>query len=275
MVPLDGLQLAVWEWPGQDPPLLFAHATGFHGRCWDQIARHFPARRMLAIEFRGHGRSSKPDPPYPWAPFAADLQAVIHALDVHGAVGIGHSMGGHVVTAAAMARPEAFSALVLIDATIFPPERYGRGRFDASFVRRRRAVFDSAEAMFHRFHNRPPFAGWQPEVLRDYCRFGVLPFNGHFVLACPPDVEASIYEHSTEAASNLHPGIPSVTQPVLVMRCDIPYRDTGFDVYASPTAADLAQRFPNGRDLLLTGYDHFIPMSAPELVAEWIGRYLP
>src|ERR1043166_8895704 len=55
------IELAVWEWPGEDPPLLFAHATGFHARCWDQIIRMLPDRRCLAIDeigrasWRGRG----------------------------------------------------------------------------------------------------------------------------------------------------------------------------------------------------------------------------
>ena len=49
---LGALHLAVWEWPGQEPPLFFAHATGFHGRCWDHIVRLFPGRRALAAEVK-------------------------------------------------------------------------------------------------------------------------------------------------------------------------------------------------------------------------------
>ncbi len=274
MVPANGLDLAVWEWPGAGPPLLFAHATGFHGRCWDQIARRFPSRRRLAVDFRGHGRSSKPDPPYPWQPFAADLTAIAEILDVRDAVGVGHSMGGHSVVAAAIQRPATFSSLVLIDPTIFPLARYGRAPLDASFILRRRAVFASPEEMWERFHKRPPFVRWQAAVLRDYCQFALLPSDGHFVLACPPRVEASIYAHSTAAESNLYPGIPSLAQPALVMRAGVVPRPGVFDLDASPTAPDLATRFPNGRDLPLAGHNHYIPMEAPELVAEWIGRYL-
>lgn len=271
-VAANGLDLAVWEWPGEGPPMLFAHATGFHGRCWDQIARCFPARRRLAVDFRGHGRSSKPDPPYLWQPFAADLTAIAQVLDVHGAVGVGHSMGGHTVVAAAIQHPETFAALLLIDPTIFEPERYSDPPFDASFIRRRRALFASPEEMWERFHERPPFVHWHPAVLRDYCEFGLLPCDGRFVLACPPDVEASIYEHSKEPASNLHPGIPSVGQPVVVLRGGVPYRPDVFDLYASPTAPGLAARFVHGRDVLLPDDDHYIPMESPDLVAEWIGR---
>ena len=63
MTHANGVNVAAWVWPGVDPPLLFAHATGFHGRAWDAICRGLPGRRRIAVEIRGHGRSSKPAPP--------------------------------------------------------------------------------------------------------------------------------------------------------------------------------------------------------------------
>ncbi|HEY2014056.1 MAG TPA: alpha/beta hydrolase [Bryobacteraceae bacterium] len=270
-IPVDGLDLAVWEWAGDGPPLLFAHATGFHGRCWDQIARRFPGRRCLAVDFRGHGRSSKPDPPYHWGPFGRDLAGTAEQLGVEGAIGIGHSMGGHSVVAAALLRPETFSALLLVDPTIFPRHYYRCPPLDASFVLRRRNYWTSPEEMFERFRNRGPFARWRPEVLRDYCTYGLLPSGSEFVLACPPAVEASIYGHSNTPESDLYDGIPSILNPVVVMRAGTAILTTEvFDPAASPAAPDLATIFPQGRDVLLEDQDHFIPMEAPDVVAEEI-----
>ena len=82
-----GEELAVWEWPGEDPPLLFAHATGFHGRCWDRIVRMFPERHCLALDARGHGRSSQPDLPYHWRIFGRDMAAVAEHWDIRDAIG--------------------------------------------------------------------------------------------------------------------------------------------------------------------------------------------
>jgi lipase len=269
-VSLDGIELAYWEWAGEGPPLLFAHATGFHGRCWDQVIRHFPGRHVLAPDLRGHGRSPKPDPPYHWKAFGKDLAGFADALELRGAVGIGHSMGGHTIVAAAVLRPQTFRSLVLIDPTIWVEERYGQPPLDASFIARRRNVWESPAAMYERFSGRLPFSRWQPEVLRDYCEFGLLPADGAFVLACPPAVERDIYGHSTEAEGNLHGVIPSVGVPVLVIRGDVPWNGLTFNLDASPTDPGLAARFPNGRDLLLEGQSHYIPMEIPQRVAEWI-----
>jgi pimeloyl-ACP methyl ester carboxylesterase len=268
---VDGLRIAVWQWPGENPPLLFAHATGFHARCWDQVIREFPGRRAVAIDLRGHGRSDKPEPPYHWRWFARDVAAVAEQLDLSGAIGIGHSMGGHSIVEAAAMRPAAFSSLLLVDPTIFEAVYYGMPtRHDASFIGRRRNQWKSWEEMFERFRNRPPFAQWRTEVLRDYCEFGVLPRGEEYVLACPPQVEASIYAASNEPEANLYALIPGIRQPVTVIRGGHPWSLDSFDLTASPTALGLAAQFPHGRDVLLEGRSHYIPMETPEIVAREI-----
>jgi len=107
-LPVHDLEVAAWEWPGDSPTLLFAHATGFHARCWDQVIRGAPGRRAIAVDFRGHGRSSKPEPPYRWPDFGCDLAEVARQLGLEGAVGVGHSMGGHSIALCASLRPETF-----------------------------------------------------------------------------------------------------------------------------------------------------------------------
>jgi pimeloyl-ACP methyl ester carboxylesterase len=259
--------LAVWDWPGDSPPLLFAHATGFHGRCWDQIARHFPGRRIVAPDLRGHGRSSKPAPPYEWPLFGEELGEVATQLDLMDAIGVGHSMGGHAIVTASARHPERFRSLLLIDPTIFEPEYYGQPqRYDSSFIRKRRNLWQSPDEMFERFHARPPFSSWRAEALRDYCDYGLLPSAGGYVLACPPDVEAAIYSRSNAPASDPYRLIATIAQPVTVMRARHRSDRDRFDLTASPTTPDLARKFARGRDLLLNDQSHFIPMEAPELV---------
>jgi pimeloyl-ACP methyl ester carboxylesterase len=262
-----GEELAVWDWPGEDPPFLFAHATGFHSRCWDHIIRLFPDRHCLALDARGHGRSSRLELPYHWRIFGHDMTAVAEHFDIRDAVGIGHSSGGHTTVQTAAARPETYRALLLADPTIFPIEYYGTEPPDASFTLRRRNHWTSPHAMFERFHGRLPFSRWQPDILHDYCNYGVLPHNGEFVLACPPAVEASIYLNSKEPGSNIYAAVGQIQHPVVVMRAGRERKPGVFDLGASPTAPDLASRFARGREVLLPDASHFIPMEHPDLVA--------
>lgn len=262
----------MWEWVGEGPLILFAHATGFHGRCWDRIVRMFPGRHCLAIDARGHGRSSKPEPPCHWRTFGRDLTAVAQHWDVRGAIGVGHSMGGHITTQVAALRPETYRALLLVDPTIFPPEYYGSTPPDASFTLRRRNIWNSPDEMFERFKNRAPFARWHPEILHDYCAYGVLPRNGEFVLACPPEVEASIYVNSKESDANIYPEIAAVQHPVVVLRAARTRQPYNFDLSASPTSPELASHFARGREVVLEHASHYIAMEEPEKVAEEIRR---
>src|SRR5277367_1588790 len=108
-VAVNGVEIELLQWPGEDPAIFFCHATGFHARCWDQIIAHVPGRHCFAMDMRGHGRSSKPEPPYAWRDFGVDVAAVADALNLSGAMGVGHSMGGHAVTLGAALRPESFS----------------------------------------------------------------------------------------------------------------------------------------------------------------------
>jgi lipase len=248
---------------------IFAHATGFHGRLWDYIIRRLPGRRCLAVETRGHGRSARPDPPYRWRYLGQDLAGLLRILGLRGAFGIGHSSGGHSMVQAAALVPEAFAAMLLIDPTLFPlislRQRPARLRLHPAPQER---VANSAEEMIERFRGRAPFVTWVPEILRDYCCYGLLPNGDHLSLACPPAVEASIYEQAAAPESNIYAEVAQVTAPVTVLRAGVARKPGELDLAASPTAVDLASRFARGREVVLEGASHFIPMEFPDRVIE-------
>lgn len=266
-VAVGPLSLMVYEWAGAGPPVLLAHANSFHARCWDQVVAHLPGRRCLAVDLRGHGRSDKPAPPYSWRAFAEDLVGIGRALGLRGAIGVGHSLGGHAVALAAALEPALFSGLLLVDPVILPRAAYGVRYAGEHFAARRRSSWESPEAMYERFRHRLPFSRWRPEVLADYCRYGLIeaPDGAGYVLACPPAVEADIYAAATEA--DIYAELAAVTAPVVVLRGHPSAARAADDLSASPTAPDLASHFANGRDRHLLNHSHFIPMEAPALVA--------
>ena len=70
----NGTDLCWFEWgepKAGETSLLLAHATGFHARCWDQVL-HRLDQHAVAVELRGHGRSSN-DGPFDWHLFGDDL----------------------------------------------------------------------------------------------------------------------------------------------------------------------------------------------------------
>jgi lipase len=275
------VRLTYFEWGpvgAGAPVVLLVHATGFHARCWDQTIAALPDHfRVVAVDMRGHGRSERRGP-YVWDTFGQDLQELVEGLGLRGAIGVGHSMGGHCVTQVAGRVPGAFSRLLLVDPVIFDPDAYltnrHRGFVSAEDhpVARRRNDWSSWQEMYERFKDRHPFSRWQPEVLEDYCRYGVLPRGDGqgCELACPPLVEASVYLGNTE--TDVHELIPRVHLPVVVLR--VPPRGPEdveiMDFSKSPTWPGLAAAFEHGRDVFLSDHTHFIPMEDPALVARFI-----
>lgn len=254
-------------------PVLFAHATGFHARVWDQIIRRIPGRQCFAIDMRGHGRSPKHFDSFDWRRFGEDVAMLAGELGLRGAVGVGHSMGGHAVTLAAALRPDAFSRLLLIDPVIQAEDRYDGSPIDVAHILRRKARWKSADEMYARFSHRLPFSAWNQDVLRDYCDFGLLPDGDEFVLACPPHIEAAIYPRTIAPDSNIAPELALVRQPTTVMRSGrLPAANT-FDLSASYTDPLLASRMPNARDVLLKDCSHFIPMERPEFISDELLSY--
>ena len=247
--PVNGIELAVHEWASQGGgmPLVFAHATGFHGRVWDAVAELFPTHPVHAIDLRGHGLS-RAAPIADWRLLSGDVSDFFAQAGITGAVGIGHSMGAHTLLQVAADNPHP--------------------------AIRRKRDFASPEAMIERFASRDPYDLFAPRVFEDYCRHGLVPAaSGEGMeLACAPEVEASVY-----ASSRSNPGIleaaTRVDIPVLVVRA----KHTSLnDFKSSPTWPDLAARMPQGTDLYRPDMTHFHPFQDPgdaaRIIADFMGE---
>lgn len=270
-------ELAWWEWnpaaKGSAPSLVFAHATGFHGRVWDAVIEHFPGRHVISLDLRGHGRSSG-GPVDHWRVFAEDTKQLLEHVGVEQALGIGHSMGAHTLLQVAADRPHSFAQLVLFDPVVVSPEFYAAETtpWDSSEPHptiRRKRDFDSPEAMFERFADRDPYSLYDRRVLRDYCRYGLVEkAGGGFELACPPEVEASVYRSSRSNGAILD-AARAVDIPVTVVRA----KQLEFhDFKSSPTWPQLASILPQGRDLYRPDMTHFHPFQDPADAAAIIAK---
>ena len=102
---------------GSALPIVFLHASAGEGTHFEAQLGHLrPHRRALAIDLRGHGRSSEArDGDYRIETMARDVLAVLDALGLDRVVLAGHSMGGAAAVATAGLRPNAIERLVLLD----------------------------------------------------------------------------------------------------------------------------------------------------------------
>jgi non-heme chloroperoxidase len=89
-----------YEDHGFGPPVVLIHGYPLSGRAWDkQVPVLLQAgHRVITYDRRGFGKSSQPTSGYDYDTFAADLNALMEALDLRDAVLVGHSMGTGEVT---------------------------------------------------------------------------------------------------------------------------------------------------------------------------------
>ena len=91
----DGTRIHYKDW-GSGTPVVFSHGWPLQGDAWEDqmffLASH--GYRVIAHDRRGHGQSSQPWNGNDMDTYADDLAALINALDLKGAVLVGHSTGG-------------------------------------------------------------------------------------------------------------------------------------------------------------------------------------
>jgi non-heme chloroperoxidase len=91
----DGTQIYYKDW-GEGPVVTFSHGWPLNSDAWDGQMLFLAQNgyRCVAVDRRGHGRSSQPSSGNDMNGFADDLGAVIEALDLKDATLVGHSTGG-------------------------------------------------------------------------------------------------------------------------------------------------------------------------------------
>lgn len=117
----DGTQIYYKDW-GSGQPIVFHHGWPLSSDDWDTQMLYFVEKgyRVIAIDRRGHGRSSQVGSGHDMDHYAADVAAVVEHLDLRDAIHIGHSTGGGEATRyVARQGKDRVAKLVLIGAV--PP----------------------------------------------------------------------------------------------------------------------------------------------------------
>ena len=108
--------------PHTATPIVFHHGWPLSADDWDNQMMFFLGQgyRVIAHDRRGHGRSTQTDAGNEMDTYAADVKKLAAALDLKGAIHVGHSTGGgEVARYVARAEPGRVAKAVLIGAV--PP----------------------------------------------------------------------------------------------------------------------------------------------------------
>lgn len=112
----DGVAIAYRVAGNGSPALVFVHGWCCDKSYWDAQVPHFAAHyQVVTVDLAGHGESGVDRKAWTTKAFGEDVVAVVKALDLKQVILIGHSIGGEIVTEAALLMPERVIGLVGVD----------------------------------------------------------------------------------------------------------------------------------------------------------------
>lgn len=243
-----GVRLRALDWGGPGPPVVLLHPNGFCAGLYEPVAERLrPVARPIAIDLRGHGRSSAPTgaASYAFERLAADVIEVLDDLGLQYVAGVGGSLGGAIALLVDRLDPGRWSRLLLAEPVAFPPPEEaadgtgapaGGQNPMAAGARRRRAHFPDRAAVVEAYRDRAPLSRLAPEALDAYVRWGTFDDGDGVRLACHPEVEATIFEVSTGpgGAPAAWDHLPHVSAPTTIV--------AGADTFLPDVFADQAAR---------------------------------
>jgi 3-oxoadipate enol-lactonase len=242
---------------GNGPPLLLLMGLGGSSRSWGEpFLRALESRfRVIALDHRGSGRSTRGSAPYSIPLLADDAAAALAGLGLQRAHVFGLSLGGMVAQELVLRHAASVDGLVLASTTCGGthaawPDAAARGAFAEGLTRGEALwplVVTRAFAAANRpFLNRVAWetltAGTPPSVLREQA--------------------GSIARFAT------YERLPSVQTPTLVMIGD---RDR---LIQPENGRILARRIPGAQGAVVRDTGHVFVWEAPERAAAEVVRFL-
>jgi 3-oxoadipate enol-lactonase len=242
------------EGPEDAPVLVLGNPIGTNRDVWSHqvpaLSRYF---RLLRYEARGHGvpgdQSPAPDGPYTIADLGADVLALADALGIERFAYAGVSLGGMTGLWLAATAPERVTSLAVCCAalTALPSPQAWHDR--AALVRAE-GMAPLADLVIPRWFT-PAFMAREPAAVQTVT---------DMLTATRPEGYAGCGE--AIAALDLHPALPSVAAPTLVL-------SGAEDVAAPPEiGAFTAEAIPDARLTVIEGAAHFAHYERPGPVTD-------
>ncbi len=169
---MNGVSLAVREWPGRGSTLVCVHGLTANHTSWESLASVLtPDCRMIAYDLRGRGESDKPPKGYSLDIHGEDLAGLLDQFGLRSAVLMGHSLGASIALKFAARFPRRVRKLILVDGGIDVRAEVLDSLAPA--VNRLDVEFPSMEMFLELLRGLPMFAGRWNEHLERYFRYDV------------------------------------------------------------------------------------------------------
>src|ERR1700678_70687 len=149
------------------PAVVLIHGYTDNARDWVPLLPYLSKRyRLILVDIRGHGRSSKPECCYTRLDFAYDIKLLMDALGIPRADVVGHSLGSIIAQTFAEYWPDRTGRVVLISSTGGrPPGSTAPPEFDyAAEIRKLKDPIDPDSPFMIAWWDSPPRV--DPEFIR-------------------------------------------------------------------------------------------------------------
>lgn len=267
----DGLTVRGRQFEAGSVQLHFMSGNGFCGGVyWPFLQRLLSPWSLWTHDQPGQGDSDNPVAFSGADDWTARQCAVLDAAPRRPRIAIGHSFGAIMSLRLALARPQAFRALVLLDPVAFPPAMLaairlmhltGRHPFARAALRRRSHWAGRAEARAY-LQGRGIYQGWSDASLEAFVDHAMQETDAGWQLRCPPALEAQIYGRS---AGGYRAALRQLQIPILFLY--------GAGSYPfMPTAARHAARCGHTVQALPGG--HCFMQEDPQAAADAVRRFL-
>ena len=235
---------------GSGPPLFLIHGIGAARNTWRKLlpllSQHYT---VITYDLRGHGESPLPDAEFGLQDLVADLEAIRIKTGFDQAHFAGHSLGGMIGPAYALAHPERVLSLGLLSTAAFRTEDDQSKVWAVVKAMEDRGIPNVLETLTDRWFT-DDFINTQGEVVRRRL---------DQVIGTNPDVFLNVFR--IYAGTEMAPWLHQVTAPSLVLTGE---NDGGCNPRLNQLIADA---LPNAELVILPHYKHSLLLEAGEDVA--------
>jgi 3-oxoadipate enol-lactonase len=252
-VTANGIEI-YYESHGEGQPLVLISGIGYTNWQWHRMVPYLTDRfRVITFDNRGVGQTDKPAGPYTAHMLAADTVALLDALAIEEAIIMGHSMGGFIAQAMALAFPHKVDKLILCSTN------FGGPRHVPVTPEAMKILTDVSSDPVTRFRNglyistAPGWTQQNPDIIQEWVEWRAANPIEPAAYQAQLAIGLGLLQEEAAFENQLH----RVHIPTLILFGQ-------YDMVVPPgNASLLAEKIAGSKVVILPNAGHFFPIEVP------------